>query len=98
MNEMRRDEGLDTSANGGDTLVITVREAAGLLHINPILACQLARRGELPAVKLGSRVLRVRRRGLEMRITRQETTLVAAADRILLATTSLGGDHATLHR
>lgn len=47
MNEMRRDEGLDTSANGGDTLVITVREAARLLHISRNTCYELVRRGEL---------------------------------------------------
>ena len=65
------DGGADTPANGGDALVMTVREAARLLHISRNTCYELVRRGELPAVKLGSRILRVPRRGLEQWLARE---------------------------
>jgi len=54
----------------------------------------VARRGELPAVKLGSGILRVRRWDLEQWIAREEATQAAAPDGMLSATTLPGGGHA----
>lgn len=47
-----------------EPLVYTIEEAAGLLRIGRTAAYELARRGELPAVRLG-RSLRVPRHALE---------------------------------
>jgi len=45
--------------NDGDTasLVLSVREAAALLGISKDLAYELVRTGEIPALKLGRRVV-----------------------------------------
>jgi len=47
-----------------EALTITVEEAAGLLRIGRNLAYEAVKRGELPAIRVGRRVL-VPRRALE---------------------------------
>lgn len=47
-----------------ERLTLSVEEAAGMLGISRALAYELVRRGELPRLKLGSRVV-VPRRALE---------------------------------
>lgn len=46
-------------------LTVTVKEAAELLGIGRALAYELARQGELPAVRLGSKRLVISRAGIE---------------------------------
>ena len=51
-------------------IMLTVREAAGLLRISPNLAYELVAQGRLPHVRLGRRIL-IPRRGLEEWIARE---------------------------
>jgi len=46
-----------TSSTGNDRLVLTVDEAAYLLNISRGLAYELVARGELPAIRLGRRIV-----------------------------------------
>jgi excisionase family DNA binding protein len=46
-----------TSPAGSDRLVLTVDEAAYLLNISRGLAYELVARGELPAIRLGRRIV-----------------------------------------
>ena len=48
---------LPTSPAGSDRLVLTVDEAAYLLNISRGLAYELVARGELPAIRLGRRIV-----------------------------------------
>ena len=48
------------------SLVVSVEEAAGLLGISRGLAYELVRRGELPSIRLGRRLVVPRRRLLEL--------------------------------
>lgn len=50
----------------GSSLVMTVEEAAELLGISRGLAYELVRRGELPALRLGRRLVVPRRRLIAM--------------------------------
>jgi excisionase family DNA binding protein len=50
-------EDLPASPAGGDRLVLTVDEAAYLLNISRGLAYELVARGELPAIRLGRRIV-----------------------------------------
>lgn len=54
----------------GQTLVLTVPEAAELLRIGRNTCYELVRRGEIPAVRLG-RVIRIPRFALEQWISQQ---------------------------
>ncbi len=47
------------------TLLLTVAETAKLLCIGCNIACELAQRGELPAIKLRGRIIRITRLALE---------------------------------
>ena len=47
-----------------DVMLLTVREAAGLLRISRNLAYELVARGEIPSIRLG-RVIRVPRTALD---------------------------------
>ncbi|MHB8506490.1 MAG: helix-turn-helix domain-containing protein [Acidimicrobiales bacterium] len=49
-----------------DSLVLTVEEAAILLGISRGLAYELVRRGEMPSIRLGRRVVVPRRRLVRM--------------------------------
>jgi excisionase family DNA binding protein len=49
-----------------ESLVVTVEDAAMLLGISRGLAYELVRRGELPAIRLGRRLVVPRRRLLAM--------------------------------
>lgn len=57
--------------SGESPLLLTVAEAARLLHIGRNTCYELIRRGELPAVRLGERIIRVPRPGLEGWLARQ---------------------------
>lgn len=48
------------------SLVVSVEEAAGLLGISRGLAYELVRRGELPSIRLGRRLVVPRRKLLEL--------------------------------
>ena len=50
----RRTTGIATT---GDRIVYTIPEVAQMLGINRCLAYALARQGDLPAIRLGGRVL-----------------------------------------
>ena len=50
-------EGPPASPTGSDRLVLTVDEAAYLLNISRGLAYELVARGELPAIRLGRRIV-----------------------------------------
>lgn len=50
----------------GSSLVMTVEEAAEVLGISRGLAYELVRRGELPALRLGRRLVVPRRRLIAM--------------------------------
>jgi excisionase family DNA binding protein len=50
-------EDLPASPAGNDRLVLTVDEAAYLLNISRGLAYELVARGELPAIRLGRRIV-----------------------------------------
>lgn len=52
-----------------DRLTLSVREAADLLGISRALAYELVCRGELPAIRLGRRIV-VPRQALEAMVTR----------------------------
>lgn len=54
-----------------DSLLLTVPEAARLLRISRNTCYDLVARGEIPAVKLGERLLRIPRVGLTQWIARQ---------------------------
>lgn len=56
--------------NEGSTEMMTVPEAAKYLRISRDLVYELAKRGDLPHVRLG-RVIRIPQFGLEQWITRQ---------------------------
>jgi excisionase family DNA binding protein len=53
----QRVEDLPASPAGSDRLVLTVDEAAYLLNISRGLAYELVARGELPAIRLGRRIV-----------------------------------------
>ena len=53
----QRVESPPTSPAGSDRLVLTVDEAAYLLNISRGLAYELVARGELPAIRLGRRIV-----------------------------------------
>lgn len=54
-----------------DPLLLTVPEAARLLRISRNTAYEMVRRGELPAINLGERIIRIPRFALEQWISRQ---------------------------
>ena len=49
-----------------ESLVVSVEEAAGLLGISRGLAYELVRRGDLPSIRLGRRLVVPRRRLVEL--------------------------------
>ena len=51
---------------GEESLVLTVEEAAKVLRISRGLAYELVRRGELPSIRLGRRLVVPRRRLLAL--------------------------------
>ena len=53
----RHVKGPPASPTGSDRLVLTVDEAAYLLNISRGLAYELVARGELPAIRLGRRIV-----------------------------------------
>lgn len=55
----------NVTGRGGDQLAVSIDEAARLLGVSRDLAYDLVRRGELPAVRLGRRIV-VARRSLEL--------------------------------
>lgn len=57
---------LEVVAVGDRTLVLTVEEAAELLGISRGLAYELVRRGDLPSIRLGRRLVVPRRRLLAL--------------------------------
>lgn len=57
---------LEVVAVGDRTLVLTVEEAAALLGISRGLAYELVRRGDLPSIRLGRRLVVPRRRLLAL--------------------------------
>jgi excisionase family DNA binding protein len=71
-----KDAGLKKSAKINDEAIsgpafLTVEEAAGLLRIGLSAAYDMCNRGDLPAVRLGSRVLRVPRAALDQLVREQ---------------------------
>ena len=59
----------------GMSLVVSVEEAAGLLGISRGLAYELVRRGELPSIRLGRRLVVPRRRLVELVDAAQSETV-----------------------
>ena len=66
VDQARADGAVDSNA-----LLLTVPEAASLLRIGRNTCYELIRRGELPAVRLGERIIRIPRFGLEAWIVRE---------------------------
>jgi putative molybdopterin biosynthesis protein len=66
-----------TTTASESALLLTVPEAASLLRIGRNTCYELIRRGDLPAVRLGERIIRIPRFGLEQWIAR-ETGLPSA--------------------
>jgi len=60
-----------SSEHNTERLLLTVEEAARLLNIGRNTCYELIRRGELPAVRLGERIIRVPRFGLEAWLARE---------------------------
>jgi excisionase family DNA binding protein len=71
--------------------VLTIEEAAEVLRIGRSAAYEAARRGELPAVRIG-RTVRVPRRALEALLGAQEDESPGRQSRALEATAGQGRD------
>jgi excisionase family DNA binding protein len=56
----------NTPNTNAEALVLSVREAAGLLGISKDLAYELVRTGEIPSIRFGRRVVVPKRRLLAM--------------------------------
>jgi excisionase family DNA binding protein len=57
MNDAPTSRTVSTEGTGGSPLVLSVAEAAAALRISKDLAYELIARGELPALRLGRRVV-----------------------------------------
>ncbi len=67
---------MDTKApDAGEKSWLTVPEAAEELHIPRTRAYELIARGELPAVRIGERSIRVNRRELEEFLLRERRVI-----------------------
>lgn len=63
-----------------ESLLLTVPEAARLLRISRNTAYELIRQGEIPAVRLGERIIRIPRFALEQWISRQAGLAESSAE------------------
>lgn len=63
---MRAQEVIQQLENGG---LLTIEEAARLLRVSPVTIWRMVKSGELPAVRVGKKVMRIRKADLAAVIT-----------------------------
>lgn len=63
--------------SGSNGVLLNAKKVADILGIRPWTVYEMVKRGELPAIKIGNRIVRFRRESIENWITEREAASLA---------------------